>query len=32
VRRDGPGTFGDDRLDILLPPGETRALIVDRHE
>jgi alpha-glucosidase len=29
VRRDGPGTFGDDRLTILLPPGETRMLIVE---
>ena len=29
VRRDGPGTFGDDRITILLPPGDTRALTVD---
>ena len=29
ARRDGPGTFGDDRLIILLPPGETRRLIVE---
>jgi alpha-glucosidase len=27
--RDGPGTFGDDRLIILLPPGETRPLTVE---
>lgn len=29
VHRDGPGTFGDDRLTILLPPGETRTLSVE---
>jgi alpha-glucosidase len=29
VRRDGPGTCGDDRLMILLPPRETRMLIVE---
>jgi alpha-glucosidase len=29
ARRDGPGTFGDDRLMVLLPPGETRLLIVE---
>lgn len=28
VHRDGPGTFGDDRVTILLPPGETRTLRV----
>ena len=26
VRRDRPGTFADDRLTILLPPGERRRL------
>jgi len=29
ARRDGPGTFGDDRLIVLLPPGERRQLIVE---
>lgn len=28
VRREGPGTFGDDRIVILLPPGESRVLDV----
>ena len=26
VRREGPGSWGDDRLVILLPPGEARVL------
>ena len=29
ARRDGPGTFGDNRLMILLPPGERRQLFVE---
>lgn len=29
VRRDGPGTFGDDRVTILLPPGDDRPLTVN---
>jgi alpha-glucosidase len=28
VTRDGPGTFGDGTVTLLLPPGDTRALIV----
>ena len=28
VRRDGPGTWGDARLTLLLPPGDTRDLVV----
>ncbi|MEI9927526.1 MAG: TIM-barrel domain-containing protein [Sphingomonas sp.] len=28
VRRDGPGTWGDGTITLLLPPGETRRLIV----
>lgn len=31
VRRDGPGTFGDDRIAILLPPGDSRAVTVEGH-
>jgi alpha-glucosidase len=29
AHRDGPGMFGDDRLIVLLPPGEARALVVE---
>jgi alpha-glucosidase len=29
VRRDGPGTFGDARVTLLLPPGDARRLIVN---
>ena len=29
VRRDGPGTFGDSTITVLLPPGDERALLVD---
>lgn len=29
VARDGPGTFGDGTITLLLPPGETRRLVVD---
>jgi alpha-glucosidase len=28
VARDGPGTFGDDTITLLLPQGETRRLVV----
>ena len=31
VRREGPGTFGDDRITLLLPPGERRRLVVTGH-
>lgn len=29
VRREGPGTWGDDALTLLLPPGDARALVVE---
>ncbi|MEO6216327.1 MAG: TIM-barrel domain-containing protein [Sphingomonas sp.] len=29
IGRDGPGTFGDNAITILLPLGETRALVVN---
>ena len=29
VRRDGPGTWGDGNITLLLPPGDTRTLEVD---
>ena len=29
VHREGPGSWGDDRITMLLPPGETRPLIVE---
>ncbi|WP_174291622.1 glycoside hydrolase family 31 protein [Sphingomonas bacterium] len=29
VRRDGPGSWGDDSIAVLLPPGETRRLTIN---
>lgn len=29
VKRDGPGTFGDGAITILLPPGDVRELVVN---
>ena len=29
VRREGPGVWGDDRVTVLLPPGEARPLTVN---
>ena len=32
VRREGPGSWGDDRIVLLLPPGETRTLEISGGE
>ncbi|HWU73954.1 MAG TPA: alpha-glucosidase, partial [Sphingomonas sp.] len=29
VRRDGPGSWGDSSITLLLPPNETRPLVVN---
>ena len=29
VRREGPGSWGDDAITLLLPPGEARALVIE---